>query len=41
LIDKKQKGYIKELIIKGDIDFQDIVDRYHKTGDSEELLGTY
>lgn len=38
LIDKNQKGVIKDLIISGDAAVQDALDRFHQ-GDKEHLLG--
>lgn len=39
MIDKYQKGYIKDLIISGDSTFQAILEKYEK-GDKKELEGT-
>lgn len=38
MIDKYQKGYIKDLIISGDSNFQTILEKYEK-GDKKELEG--
>ena len=38
MIDKYQKGYIKDLIISGDSTFQAILEKYEK-GDKKELEG--
>ena len=38
MIDKYQKGYIKDLIISGDSNFQSILEKYEK-GDKKELEG--
>ena len=38
VIDKYQKGYIKDLIISGDAEFQAVLDRYEK-GDKSALEG--
>lgn len=38
MIDKYQKGYIKDLIISGDSSFQAILEKYEK-GDKRELEG--
>lgn len=38
LIDKYQKGYIKDLIISGDAKFQNVLEKYER-GDKKELEG--
>ena len=38
MIDKFQKGYIKDLIISGDSVFQNVLEKYEK-GDKKELEG--
>jgi hypothetical protein len=38
MIDKYQKGYIKDLIISGDAAFQNVLEKYEK-GDKKELEG--
>lgn len=40
MIDKYQKGYIKDLIISGDSTFQAILEKYEK-GDKKELEGAH
>lgn len=39
-IDKRQKGLIKDLIISGDKQVQDILDRY-ASGEREKVLGKF
>ena len=38
LIDKSQKGFMKDLIISGDINLQNMLEKYER-GDKKELEG--